>query len=213
MNLYPEIAGLAETLNAEADSIDESRKLELEVLSRAILDSLHQLGHADLVVICTHNSRRSQLGQVWIKAAAAYYGIPAVRTYSGGTEATAFHHNMAQAMRDSGFMVNRLDDSENPKYYIPLSDEDLGLDILYSKKFDESYNPKKDFIAVMVCSQADEACPFVEGAFRRVSLPFDDPKKADGTANEQAAYINKVREMGREFLYVMRLVRQDAEAG
>lgn len=211
MNLYPEIAALSEFLNAETHAISDERKEELEKLAMAILESLNRFGRADITVICTQNSRRSQLGQVWLKAAAAYYGIPGVRTYSGGTEATAFNPKMAEALKNAGFMVNRLDDSDNPKYYIPLSDEDLSLDIMYSKRFDESYNPKKDFIAVMVCSSADEACPLVEGAYKRVSLPYADPKKADGTSGEQNAYKQTIHEIGREFLYVMRLIRQDAE--
>ena len=35
--------------------------------------------------ICTHNSRRSHLGQIWAAIAGAYYNVD-VATFSGGTE-------------------------------------------------------------------------------------------------------------------------------
>ena len=46
---------------------------------------------AGLIFICTHNSRRSQLAQVWAGTAARVFGIAGVETFSGGTEVTAFN--------------------------------------------------------------------------------------------------------------------------
>jgi hypothetical protein len=54
----------------------------------------------------------------------------------------------------------------------------------------------------MVCSQADEACPLVRGA-KRFSLPYEDPKAYDDSVHEAGAYDMKVREMGREILYLV----------
>lgn len=202
MKLYPEIENLLNELSSEKHLITESRKQELEKFAATIQDAKTKFGKAEIIVICTHNSRRSHLGQVMLKAAAAYKQIDGIQTYSGGTEATAFNPRMLLALQNAGFRINQLDTSKNPKYYIPISDSDFSLDIFYSKRYSENYNPQKDYIAVMVCSQADEACPFVEGAFKRISLPYDDPKDFDGTEKEAEAYNSKIREIGREMYYV-----------
>lgn len=205
--IYPELQNLIITLESEFRLIPEHRKAELHALSGLIRESLVQFNRADIIVICTHNSRRSQLGQIWLKAAAMHYGVQNIHTYSGGTEATAFNYRMVLALKRAGFRINQIDSGENPKYYLPLSDNDYSLDILYSKRFDESYNPQKNFTALLVCSQANEACPVVMNAFGRFSLPYADPKQADDSPEESAAYIQKVYEMGREMLYVMQELR------
>ena len=202
MNLYPETENLIKELESELHLIATKRKDELEQLAALIHEDIQVFNRADMTVICTHNSRRSQLGQLWLKAAVMHYGIQNVFTYSGGTEATAFNHRMVLAIKRAGFKVNQLDMNDNPKFYIPVSDSDYRLDIHYSKVYNESYNPQKNYIAVMVCSQADEACPFVHGA-KRFSLPYDDPKAFDDTLQEAEAYDLKVREMGREILYLV----------
>ncbi|WP_144059748.1 arsenate-mycothiol transferase ArsC [Rhodopirellula sallentina] len=60
-----------------------------------------------LTFICTHNSRRSQLAQVWAQTAAAYFGLTRedVLCFSGGTEATACNRRTVEALRRSGFVV------------------------------------------------------------------------------------------------------------
>ena len=202
MSLYPETENLIKELEAEWHLIEDNRKLELEHLAGVILENIQEFNRADVTVVCTHNSRRSHLGQLWLKAAAMHYGIQNIFTYSGGTEATAFNHRMVLAIKRAGFKVNQLDMNDNPKFYIPVSDNDYRLDIHFSKRYDESYNPQKNFIALMVCSQADEACPVVVGG-KRFSLPYQDPKDYDDTVHEAGAYDMKLREMGREILYMV----------
>ncbi len=206
MTLYPELNELALKLISGFGLIPESRKSELKILSEAIRDSINQFGHADITVICTHNSRRSQLGQLALKTAALYCNLKEVHCFSGGTEASAFNYRMVLALKRAGFRVNQVSAGDNPKFYIPVSDNDYNLDIYYSKRFDESYNPGKNFIAVMVCSQADDACPIVKGAYKRISLPYTDPKEADDSENETRVYSEKVNEIFREMLYTMSLL-------
>lgn len=205
MILYPELNELALKLISGFDEIPVARKSELKIFADAIRESINQFGRADIIVICTHNSRRSQLGQLALKTAALYYNLKEIHCFSGGTEATAFNYRMVLAIKRAGFRVNQVSSGENPKFYIPVSDNDYNLDIYYSKRFDESYNPGKNFIAVMVCSQADEACPFVPGAFKRISLPYADPKDSDESENETQVYGDKVNEIFREMLYAVSL--------
>ena len=203
MNLYNNLNNSIIELIKEFNLITENRKQKLENLALVINESLTNFGKAEITVICTHNSRRSQLGQLWIKTAAIHYGIKNIYTFSGGTEATSFNCRMVNAVKEYGFKVKQLDENANPKYHILLGEEDESMDILFSKVYSENYNPQSNYIAIMVCSQADEGCPFVTGAFKRISLPYLDPKEFDDTELESIKYLEKVKEIGREMLYML----------
>jgi protein-tyrosine-phosphatase len=202
MNLFNNLQQSISKLELEFDLISESRKQELKNIALIIKDSLALFGRADLTVICTHNSRRSQLGQLWLKVAALHYGVNNIFTFSGGTEATAFNIRMVNALKDFGFEIKALDETLNPKYHIKFADNDDTMDVLYSKVYNESYNPQQNFIALLVCNSADQGCPIVAGAFKRISLPYLDPKDFDDTNLEKEKYLEKVSEIGREMLFI-----------
>ncbi|XOV92701.1 MAG: low molecular weight phosphatase family protein [Bacteroidota bacterium] len=155
----------------------------------------------NLIFICTHNSRRSHLSQIWAQVAAAYYGIPEVHTFSGGTEATAFNERAVAAMQRAGFSI-RGNSRGNPHYEVRYGDSFPSLEA-FSKTFDDPFNPQKDFAAIMTCSHAEEACPLVPGAERRISLHYDDPKDFDGTEQESAKYDERCEQIARELFFVM----------
>jgi len=157
------------------DEIPEERKQSLDEVALAIEKYKNLNPKANIIFICTHNSRRSQLSELWLNTAAFYYAIPDISTYSGGTEATAFNPRMVDAIKRFGFDLRTLVEGENPKYQLYLQGKTIGSP-MYSKKYDDSFNPQSEFIAVMVCSDADRNCPIVQGAVERVSLPFEDPK-------------------------------------
>ena len=164
-------------------------------------------GPARLVFICTHNSRRSLIAQAWAAAAAAWFGMEGVETFSGGTEATAFHPHAVEALRRAGFSIDRGPEAENPKYTLRLGEGSHPLP-LWSKVFDAPENPSGAFAAVMTCTDADEKCPFVPGTDLRLALPFDDPKVSDGTPEEQRTYDERVREIGRELVFAFSCARR-----
>ncbi len=198
-NFFEALGRYLSSLSAGFDGIPEPRKAILQRLADYIRERRPE---ARLVVICTHNSRRSHLGQLWAAAAAAWYGIEGLESFSGGTEATAFNPNAVAALRRAGFQIERKTGGKNPVYGAAYSEEGPALEV-FSKRFDDDANPARDFAAIMVCSEADEACPLVPGAALRLSLPFEDPKRADGTPEEQQAYDEACRLIAREFCYVM----------
>jgi len=204
VELFPSLSALIEELNTEQDQITDQRKAELKDLATSCSQVFSEYGLLNITVICTHNSRRSQLAELWIRTLAHHYGLANIYTYSGGTEGTAFNHRMVHAVASAGWEVSQLDESENPKYLIAHSDEDRNTFIMYSKVYDENYNPQKNFLAILVCNSADEACPIVHGAAHRVALPYLDPKAFDDTEKESEAYSDKVREIGREMIYMMK---------
>lgn len=161
---------------------------------------------SNLVFICTHNSRRSHIAQIWSEAAAGYFNIKNVSAFSGGTEATAFNPRAVDALRNLGFRIDPTDPGINPHYTVRYSDTHPAFDV-FSKTYDSKGNPAKDFAAIMTCTHADENCPVVHGASARISLPYDDPKDFDGTHLETTMYKERSLEIGREILFAFSQVK------
>ncbi len=202
--LFSGIQSNVKELLAETVSISAERKIILQQLSDYIQRKLEEEKVVRLNYICTHNSRRSIMSQIWAKAAAAYFQIPDVEVYSGGTESTAFNPRAVAAMERLGFKIER-GAGENPVYQVYMADDMEPL-ACWSKTFDAAENPTTGFAAVMTCSDADENCPFIPGAEQRIALTFEDPKVADDTAEETARYDERARQIGRELIYAMQLV-------
>ncbi|MEL6925344.1 MAG: protein-tyrosine-phosphatase, partial [Bacteroidota bacterium] len=188
--------------------IPAARKEHLQLLSNYLTAKYEQESDTpELIVICTHNSRRSHMGAIWLGAAADYYELPTLKTYSGGTEATAFNPRAVAAMRRAGFDIQvYAASSANPNYHVSWT-PDGPNHLAFSKKYDAEANPASDFAAIMVCNSADEACPFVPGADFRLALPFDDPKAFDDTPQEEEKYDERCAQIGREMLWVLKQVK------
>lgn len=202
-SFHPELRAYITELIEEQPNIDATRKEALDELANAMATHWERSGGCSIIVICTHNSRRSHIGQLWFQSLATWFGLQNMQSYSGGTEATAFNPKARQALERAGFHFEVVvEDEENPRIWGRCGQHNPGR-LLFSKKFDDPANPRQNFIALMVCDEAAEACPFVPGASERISLPYPDPKHADGTAGETAAYDKAVRDIGRELYYVM----------
>jgi len=193
-------------LQSQESLILPRRITELKTLAASIHQNRTEKGTSNVIWICTHNSRRSQLAQIWMEKALEIYGIDQINSYSGGTEATAFNHRMVEALRKIGFTLEQLDQSTNPHYVSSPNEGRDNAPLYFSKVFSDGYNPQQDFVAVMVCSQADQECPFVANAAKRFSLPYTDPKEADDTPEESTVYAKKVDEIGREILYMVKVL-------
>lgn len=181
------------------DTIASSRKILLLELAEHIKSNTSDKIPLDLVFICTHNSRRSQFGQVWATIAAQYFNIP-IKTYSAGTETTSFHPNAVQALVDAGVEVERITNEPNSQLKLTYGN-DLHQ-IYFSKKIDHQTLPQKDFLAIMTCSDAAENCPFIPNAKWRFPLTYEDPKKFDGTPQENEKYAERCRQIATELLFV-----------
>lgn len=182
-------------------SIPEERKQKLGRLAAYIKAKLTQQKEVRLVYICTHNSRRSHFGQVWAKTAATYYGIDNVFSWSGGTEATAFHPNAIKALERVGFGIIAEGVKDNPHYSVKYTNNGEPM-TCYSKCYDDPANPSSHFAAVMTCGEAEQNCPFIPGAEQRISLTYEDPKVSDGMPAESATYDERCRQIALEALYV-----------
>ncbi len=200
--LFSGIESYREKVESNLNNIPESRERLLDRLSTYIKENSDS--QLNLVFICTHNSRRSHFGQVWGKVWADYFGLDFVETYSGGTEATAFNPRAVEALRTVGFSISN-EKTDSPKYELRYSNDRKPI-LAWSKTFDDEVNPQSQFAAVMTCSDADEACPFIPGAEIRIPLVYEDPKKWDDTDRERQAYKERCLQIATEMYHVMKAV-------
>ncbi|MBV6881167.1 protein-tyrosine-phosphatase [Epilithonimonas ginsengisoli] len=183
------------------DSITEERKTVLQPL----IDHLQNKAEANQTIrlnfICTHNSRRSHLSQIWAQTMAYHFNIKNVFCYSGGTEATAMFPKVAETLENQGFQIQMLSDNENPVYAVKYADNEAPI-ICFSKEYSNDFNPKKEFGAIMTCNNADEGCPLVIGAEARFPIKYNDPKSSDNTPEQTQIYAERSLQIATEMFYV-----------
>ncbi len=197
--LFKKIENTINSLNIE--SISEERKETLQALIDFIQIKVNDNQEIRINFICTHNSRRSHLSQVWAQTIAFYFNIKNVFCYSGGTESTALFPMVAETLENSGFEVKTISENINPIYSIKYAENEHPI-IGFSKKLDDDFNPKSEFAAIMTCSQADGSCPFIAGAEKRIPITFEDPKAFDNTPQQAEKYNERSLQIATELFYV-----------
>lgn len=197
--MFPKIEEIIKSL--DKNSIPEERKEILQSLIDFIQVKVNKEEEIRLNFICTHNSRRSHLSQIWAQVMAAHFKIPKLFTYSGGTEATAMFPMVAETLKNQSFNVLSLSEGRNPVYAIKYAENNHPV-IGFSKTYDHAFNPVSGFAAIMTCSQADAGCPFIAGAEKRIPITYDDPKEFDGTPQQQEKYRERSLQIATELFYV-----------
>ena len=188
-------------------SISKERKEVLQSLVDYIQEKVENQKETRLNFICTHNSRRSHLSQIWAQTMAFHFGIQNVFCFSGGTETTAMFPKVAQTLQNQGFHIQKLSEEKNPIYAIKFSKNEYPI-ICFSKVFDDDFNPNSEFTAIMTCSSADEGCPFIAGAEKRLPIRYDDPKTFDGTDLMDTKYTEKSLEIASEMQFVFSQIKK-----
>ena len=185
----------------DISTISEERKQILDILKTYIQTKKDNHQNINLNFICTHNSRRSHLSQIWAQTMANNFKIKNVFCYSGGTEATAMFTVVEDTLKKQGFHIDKLSNEKNPVYAIKFSDNNNPI-ICFSKTFDTDFNPSSNFAAIMTCSHADENCPFIAGAEQRIPVRYDDPKAFDNTPQQLEKYRERSIQIATELFYV-----------
>lgn len=199
MSLFKKLENFISTV--EVKNINTSRKQILQPLVDFIRQKVNRNEGIRLQFICTHNSRRSHLSQIWAQAMAYYFGIEKVFCYSGGTESTALFPMVADTLLSKGFQIDKLSDGQNPIYSIKYAENQHPV-IGFSKRMDCDFNPKSSFAAIMTCAQADAGCPFVPGTEMRIPVTYEDPKAFDNTPRQAEKYNERSVQIATEMYYV-----------
>jgi arsenate reductase len=216
-DLFPKVRRQVDLLTTQFDLIEERHRAAADDLVAWISMNYQPGKPLTIIVVCTGNSRRSILGSTMGNIAAAYYGLPDIRFYSGGTTPSAFNPRTIATLIETGVEVEPsgqeaprgASGDANPIYRVRWG---TGLETLeFSKLYSDAQNPQSGFAAIMVCSQADAECPVVKGAGKRISAPYMDPKEYDGAAFETAKYAERRDDIGRFMLSVLMQVRRRLE--
>ncbi|WXT99255.1 protein-tyrosine-phosphatase [Seonamhaeicola sp. MEBiC1930] len=197
--MFNAVSGVIDSLDITV--ISEERREVLAPLVTYLKEKVKAKEPIRLNFICTHNSRRSHLSQIWAQTMAAYFNIEKVSCYSGGTEATAMFPKVGETLVNQGFRIAKLSESNNPVYSIKYSENDPAV-IAFSKQYADDFNPSSQFAAIMTCSSADEGCPMVFGCDKRIAVTYEDPKISDGTPEQTETYFNRSLEIANEMKYV-----------
>ena len=109
-----------------------------------------------ILVLCTHNSARSQMAEGWLKRLCQQAGLEA-EIWSGGTEKTMVKPPAIQVMGEIG----------------------IDLSSHWSKTIDEIPNPETLDAVITVCDSANDTCPIFAGNTRRYHVSLPDPSGHD----------------------------------
>ncbi|MDG5767987.1 protein-tyrosine-phosphatase [Balneolales bacterium ANBcel1] len=206
--LEPILDQLIDQFSEEESRIESGRLAVLDELTGYIRTAGKSGQTVRLNFICTHNSRRSQMAQIWAHTAAVAFQVPHIEVHSGGTEVTEFNPWAVKAMKTLGFRIDSTETdngSGNPRYHVHIGTGTPAL-TCYSKRFDDVLPADTPFAAVMTCSDADRNCPVVPGAALRIPITYEDPKQFDGSGREQQEYLRTAIEIGREMIRVFQKV-------
>ncbi|WP_299890848.1 protein-tyrosine-phosphatase [uncultured Lacinutrix sp.] len=211
--IKPEVKMTFKTIQEHINSLDVSlitkeRKATLEPLISYITEKYNSNAAIQLNFICTHNSRRSHLSQLWAQVMAFYFSVENVTCYSGGTEATALFPKVAETLKNCGFEIETLSSEKNPIYSIKFSTNTHPV-IGFSKTYDANFNPSSNFAAIMTCSSADKGCPFISGAEKRIPITYEDPKLFDNTPQQNEKYLERSNQIATEMKYVFNQVKNN----
>ena len=204
--LFPAIIKTINDLDFE--SISKERHVDLQLLIDYIQNKVTSQEEVRLNFICTHNSRRSHLSQVWAQTAAAYFNIKNVFCYSGGTEVTGLFPMVAKTLELSGFKIKIISTGNNPIYAIKYGKNEHPI-IGFSKTYDDDFNPQGEFAAIMTCSQADGGCPFIAGAEKRIPITYEDPKAFDDTLQQVEKYLERSLQIATEMCFVFSKIKSN----
>ena len=186
--------------------LEKNRKDKLVKLAQIIKINHEQQNIVKITFICTHNSRRSQLSQVWAYISSLYFKLNFIKPFSGGTEIDTVNLNVINSLINTGLKIEKTHKGK-AIYLLKSLKKDKGIN-LYSKVYNSKLNPSEHFIAIMTCSDADQMCPVIKGADKKISLPYSDPRVADNTILEKEVYNQTCSIIAKEMFYLMKQVKK-----
>lgn len=113
-------------------------------------------GPLRLLVLCTHNSARSQMGEGWLRHHAGRLGLNA-EVWSAGTEATRV----------------------KPEAITAMGEVDVDISRHASKTLWDVPDPWAFDVVLTVCDDANESCPAYPADSTRLHVSFPDPSGHD----------------------------------
>ena len=120
-----------------------------------------------VLIVCTHNSSRSQMAEGLLRAR---YG-DRYDVHSAGTEPGGVNPFAVEVMAELD--IDLSDHTSDPVY---------------------AYTDRSLDIVVTVCDDAAESCPYIQAEKQNLHHSFDDPSAVTGTDDEKRAAFRRVRD-------------------
>ncbi|HSM26120.1 MAG TPA: arsenate reductase ArsC [Anaerolineaceae bacterium] len=120
-----------------------------------------------VLILCTGNSARSQMGEGLLKHLANDY----FEIFSAGTHPSTL----------------------NPYAVLAMAEMDIDIRDQYSKSLDEFLQQTFDYV-ITVCDRAAESCPVFPGPAQRIHWGFPDPAAVEGSHQEKLAAFIQARD-------------------
>jgi arsenate reductase len=129
-----------------------------------------------ILVICQHNSGRSQIAEVYLNK---FYGDQVI-VESAGLEPAA---------------------AVNPLVVKVMAEEGIDLSWKKPQSVFELFKQGKIYAHVItVCQDSENKCPIFPGITQRWHWPFPDPAAVAGTEMEKLEEVRKIRDMIKDWL-------------
>ncbi len=139
-----------------------------------------------ILVLCTHNSARSQMAEGWIRFHAKSAGLE-LEVYSAGTEKTKVKPDAITVMNEVG----------------------IDLSTHTSKTLYEVPDPWNFDVVITVCDSANETCPVYPAKTTRLHVSFPDPS---GQSLERWREVrNRLGEMAFDLIKILEQNRMPTE--
>lgn len=129
-----------------------------------------------ILIICQHNSGRSQIAQAYLQAMA---GEDFVIESAGLEPAQAVNPLVVEVMQEEGFDLSH----NKPQSVF----ERFKAGRLYEH-------------VITVCHDSEDLCPIFPGITKRWHCPFPDPAQAEGTEAEKLARVRGIRDQIKDWL-------------
>jgi arsenate reductase (thioredoxin) len=124
-----------------------------------------------VLVLCTGNSARSQMGEGLFRAA----GGDDYQVFSAGTKPSQVRPEAIDVMREIGIDISR-----------------------NRSKSVEEFAGQSFHCVVTVCDNARDNCPVFPGGGQRIHWSFEDPAAVQGTEEERRAAFRRIRDQIQE---------------
>jgi arsenate reductase (thioredoxin) len=129
-----------------------------------------------VLIICRHNSGRSQIAAAYLEKLA---GDRAVVESAGLEPAAAVNPLVIEVMKEEGFDLSR----KKPQSVFELFKQ--------GRLFDH---------VITVCGETEQQCPLFPGITQRWHVPFPDPSQVTGTHIERLAQVRAIRDRIKAWL-------------
>lgn len=190
-------------LEDQFQAIPNKKKEKLDSISAYILEN-QRLGKVSKIsFVSKNNAQRTQLCQIWLDAAAKYYGLREISSFSAGYTPKTFSPKIVDALKRSYLLVEKMSNTGSVAYQVMASKKSVPL-LAYAKSFSDGMNPKKDYMAVFVQEYSEAIINMLAiGSNQTIFLNYLEPIEYSKKKMEIEEYDALCKTIALDMVYVV----------